>query len=192
VAIKFPNEKQLSDSYKSDVLDITQRLKNIVNGILLLQKCTSGGELDKQDVNLKLLLQRIVERENTLGREIILNCEDSAAQIEISEIAIETILTNLISNALFYSPDNTSISISVSINNKQKTIIEIMNTTNHHYSDSDLAHFFEPLWQKDKSRTSSQRYGLGLAIVKSYCDNIGAAISIKLMPKNKVIFTVVF
>jgi signal transduction histidine kinase len=34
VAIKFPNEKQLAASFKTDVLTITQRFKNIVNGIM--------------------------------------------------------------------------------------------------------------------------------------------------------------
>lgn len=190
VSIKFPNEKQISDSFKSDVLEISERLKNIVNGILLLQKSSSAVELNKQDVDLKPLLQCIIDRENKSAREVILNCDDELGHIQISEIAIETILSNLVSNALFYSPDNTTITILVRAISDKKVLIKITNTSSHQYTEDELAHFFEPLWQKDNSRTSSERYGLGLAIVKSYCDNIGAKLTVELEPENKVAFSI--
>ena len=190
VAIKFPNEKQISDTYKDEVLGIAERLKNIVNGILLLQKSTQGVELEKNDVNLENLLQYIIERENKSARDIRLTCDVQSKHIQVSEIAIETVLSNLVSNAVYYSPDNTPISISVGAASDNRVKIMISNTSTHHYSTADLEQFFEPLWQKDNSRTSSQRYGLGLAIVKSYCDNIGASISIDMEPQEKVVFTI--
>jgi signal transduction histidine kinase len=192
VAIKFPHEKQISDTYKSEVLDIAQRLKNIVNGILLLQKSTSGVELKKKDVDIESLLESIIARENKSARDIILTCDDKSPHIHISEIAIETVFSNLVSNALFYSPDNTPISISISSAAENKVMVIISNTSSHYYSEADLKQFFEPLWQKDNSRTSSERYGLGLAIVKSYCDNIGASLSVDLEPNEKVVFTILF
>jgi signal transduction histidine kinase len=190
VAIKFPHERQISDTYKSDVLDIAQRLKNIVNGILLLQKSTSGVELQKTDVNIESLLKCIIERENKSARDIRLSFNNPSTHMHISEIAIDTILSNLVNNALFYSPEDTPISISISPTIDKKMMIVISNTSTHDYSEADLEQFFEPLWQKDNSRTSSERYGLGLAIVKSYCDNIGASLSVVLEPEQQVVFTI--
>ncbi|GAC17298.1 sensor histidine kinase [Paraglaciecola arctica] len=190
VAIKFPNEKQISDTYKDEVLGIAERLKNIVNGILLLQKSTQGVELKKNDIDLENLLQQIIDRENKSARDIRLTYDVQSKHIQVSEIAIETVLSNLISNAVYYSPENTPIFISVVLAMHNKVKIIISNTSTHHYSAADLEHFFEPLWQKDNSRTSSQRYGLGLAIVKSYCDNIGASISIDMEPQEKIVFTI--
>lgn len=190
VAIKFPNEKQISDTYKSDVLGITERLRNIVNGILLLQKSTQGVELKKNDTDLEQLLKQIIERENKSDRDITLTFDLQTKHIQVSEIAIETVLSNLLSNALYYSPDNSTISISVSPTAENKVKIVITNTSSHHYSAADLEQFFEPLWQKDNSRTSSQRYGLGLAIVKSYCDNIGATLSVVMEQQQKIVFTI--
>ena len=60
VAIKFPHEKQLSDNFKVDVLNITERLRNIVNSILLLQKSTNSIKLAKQKIELKQLINNAV------------------------------------------------------------------------------------------------------------------------------------
>jgi len=190
VAIKFPDEKQISDTYKTDVLGIAERLKNIVNGILLLQKSTQGGELKKSDVDLKMLIENIIERENKSGRDIILTSEIKSKNIYISDIALETILSNLLSNAVFYSPENTPITISIEPAAYNKVMIHVSNISTYQYSESDIEKFFEPLWQKDDARTSSERYGLGLAIVKSYCDNIGASLSIVLEPEGKITFKI--
>ena len=192
VAIKFPHEKQISDNFNQDVLNISERLRNIVNGILLLQKSSSNAELFKQDINLVELTNLIIQRENNLNREVLVNCDDKKFSTHTSEIALETILSNLLNNALYYSPDDTPIFISISSNSDNNPVIKISNTCFNKYSDDDLKLFFEPLWQKDSSRTSSQRYGLGLAIVNSYCENISASLTVNLETEQRITFTLTF
>ena len=109
--------------------------------------------------------------------------------IVTNEIALETILSNLINNALFYSPTSSSINVNLQCVSDSKIKIEIANSHCQTFEESDLNQIFEPLWQKDSSRTSTQRYGLGLAIVKSYCEKINADISVALCTDNKIIFT---
>ncbi|MBE8233710.1 MAG: sensor histidine kinase, partial [Endozoicomonadaceae bacterium] len=70
VAMKFPHEKELSENYKNDVLAITERLRSIVNGILLLQKSTSISELDKKAVHIDTLLNTIITSENKSNRDV--------------------------------------------------------------------------------------------------------------------------
>jgi signal transduction histidine kinase len=192
VAIKFPHEKQLADSFKTDVLAITERLKNIVNGILLLQKSTCSSELITQEINIYTLLNTIVSLENKTNRDVTVNFNNQRANIYTNEFALKTVLTNLINNALYYSPTTAPIIITVEpyINTK-KVIIKITNISEFEYSEADLALFFEPLWQKDSSRTSEERYGLGLAIVKSYCDKLGASLTVAIEPEQKIAFTII-
>lgn len=190
VALKFPHEKHIVDNYTTEVLSISQRLKSIVNGILLLQKSSSATELPKQTLNINEIITAILLRENKEDRKITLTI-NKGETLFTNEFAIDTILTNLISNALFYSPADTDISITVAQHTGKKKIeISILNTSAFVYSESDLEHFCEPLWQKDASRTSSQRYGLGLAIVKSYCEKLDATLNVKLELENKIQFTV--
>ena len=192
VAIKFPHEQELSESYKNDVLAITERLRNIVNGILLLQKSTCQSELEKQKVNIDSLLNTIIISENKANRDVTVNLNDQCENIYTNEFAFTTILTNLINNALYYSLDTTPVVIDIDphLNTKQ-IIVKISNISNFEYSEEDLGLFFEPLWQKDSSRTSEERYGLGLAIVQSYCDKIGASLTVAIEPKQRIIFTII-
>lgn len=189
VAIKFPHEKQISDNFNQDVLKISERLRNIINGILLLQKSSSTAQLDKQEINLKALITLITSRENKLNREVLLSCDDKPLMTHTNEFALETILSNLLNNAFYYSPDSSPIFISISVDGHNKHVIKVSNTSLHQYNEDDLALFFEPLWQKDSSRTSSQRYGLGLAIVKSYSEKIGATLDVRLEPEQGISFT---
>jgi signal transduction histidine kinase len=192
VAIKFPNEKQLAASFKTDVLTITQRLKNIVNGILLLQKSASLSELEKQQVNVTLLINTIIITENKNARDVKLSVHHQCENIKTNEFAFTTVLTNLINNALYYSSDSTPIMIDIAPDQKtNKMKVTISNFSTFDYSEQDLVLFFEPLWQKDSSRTSEERYGLGLAIVKSYCEKIGATINVSIEHDQKIVFNII-
>ena len=189
VAIKFPHEKQITDNFYQDVLEISERLRKIVNGILLLQKSTSSGELVKKELNIKVLINSIVERENKSGRKIEQSYVDKALIVLTNETAIDTILSNLINNAIYYSPEGSLIFIAAIPSAENKLTIKVSNMSTHQYDNDDLNSFFEPLWQKDESRTSSQRFGLGLAIVKSYSEKIGGSISVSKEQDQRITFT---
>jgi len=189
VAIKFPHEKQITDNFYQDVLEISERLRKIVNGILLLQKSTSSGELVKKELNIKVLINSIVDRENKSGRKIEQSYVDKALIVLTNETAIDTILSNLINNAIYYSPERSLIFIAAIPSAENKLTIKVSNMSTHQYDNDDLNSFFEPLWQKDESRTSSQRFGLGLAIVKSYSEKIGGSISVSKEQDQRITFT---
>jgi len=192
VSIKFPNEKQLTENFKSDVLAITERLRNIVNGILLLQKSTCLSELEKKEVNFYTLLNSIIKSENKTNRDVIINFNNQCKNIKTNEFAFTTVLTNLVNNALYYSLDTTPVVILVEpYSNTKKIRLKISNISRFDYSENDLDHFFEPLWQKDSSRTSEERYGLGLAIVQSYSEKIGASLTVAIEPDQKITFTII-
>lgn len=190
VALKFPYEKQITDNLANDVKDISTRLKSIVSGILLLQKSNSSQTLPTSEIELIQMLNRVLSYENKLNRQIDIDFESDSVSINTNKFALETVLSNLVSNALYYSSENTAIDIVVKTRSG-KVQIEISNTCKGQCYESDLNHFFEPLWQKDDSRTSTERFGLGLAIVKSYCERLGAIISVSLDDLNRVTFTII-
>jgi len=192
VAIKFPHEKQLAESFKSDVLNITERLRNIVNGILLLQKSSNNATLEKQKIDLEALINSVVTMENKANREVNFNFDKSCKTVQTNEFALTTVLCNLINNALYYSPEKSPVAINVEpYSNSNQVMVRITNTSTHDYSKEELALFFEPLWQKDSSRTSAERYGLGLAIVKSYCEKISADLNVVMSAEKELTFTII-
>lgn len=189
VALRFPHEKQITDNLASDVHEISSRLKNIVNSIILLQKSSSSKELATSKINLTDLIDNILARENSKDREIKLYLEVPSLIIETNKFALETVLSNLINNAIFYSQTNTAIEIVTSKIDDNNALIKVSNICTEDCQEDDLKLFFDPLWQKDESRTSTERFGLGLAIVKSYCEKIGATVSVSLV-ERRITFTV--
>ncbi|MDU0352698.1 HAMP domain-containing sensor histidine kinase [Paraglaciecola aquimarina] len=189
VALKFPHEKQITDRLATDVYEISSRLKHIVNSIMLLQKSSSTHELTKSNVNVIELLSNIIDRENVDNRPVNLLHDATPLAIEINKFALDTVLSNLVNNAFFYSPSGTAIDVLISRAADNKAIIKISNISRQECQEADLQLFFAPLWQKDESRTSTERFGLGLAIVKSYCIKLGATISVSLVGQ-KITFTV--
>ena len=191
VAIKFPHEKTITDSFNTDVLTISERLKNIVNNILSLHKNTKITHIEKNTINIKNKISSIINRENTVLATFNLDIADSEI-LYSNEAVTDIIFSNLISNAIHYSEDNSNINIAFYTDRpRQEAIFSITNISKHQYSVNDIEHFFEPLWQKDSSRTSSDRFGLGLAIVKSYCENINATITTDYSAGNRITFTVI-
>lgn len=190
VALKFPHEKQITDNLANDVKEISTRLKSIVNGILLLQKSNSSQALPTAEVELIAMFNSVLSYENKSNRQINTDFESDSIVITTNKFALETALSNLISNALYYSPENTVIDIAVKTRDG-KVHVEITNSCEGECCEGDLNQFFEPLWQKDDSRTSTERFGLGLAIVKSYCERLGATISVSLDDQNRITFSIV-
>jgi signal transduction histidine kinase len=190
VAMKFPHEKQITDNLSNDVYEISSRLKHIVNSIMLLQKSSSTHELDKSKVDIIELSSKIINRENFDNKEVKLLHKTTPLIVVTNRFALDTILSNLINNAFYYSPNDTAIDILTSKASDDKAIIKISNISNQECQETDLQLFFDPLWQKDQSRTSRDRFGLGLAIVKSYCEKLGATVSVSLDGKT-ITFTVI-
>jgi hypothetical protein len=69
--------------------------------------------------------------------------------------------------------------------------IKILNVSIFESSEQNLFLFFEPLWQKNSSRTSEVRYRLGLAIVKSYCEKIGTTLNVSIEYDQIIVITVI-
>ena len=118
-------------------------------------------------INLREMLNNILTRENIDKREINIDFSDSTLLVNSNKFALETVFSNLINNAIFYSPNNTAIEIAVSKTSERKVLIKISNICHEETQENDLKLFFDPLWQKDSSRTSTERFGLGLATISA-------------------------
>lgn len=168
---RFPDDKRLAETFTDDILQISNRMRIIVENLLLLQRTSSAIELYKQPLDLKVLC-------DVIGQELTFKYPDISTRITknipldttiiADTFSLKTILTNLVDNALFYSLPTTNIQINV-IDKTPNFIIEIINTATVHYSETELEQLVQPLYQHDRSRSNDSRYGLGLSIVNNIC-----------------------
>lgn len=195
IAIKYPENEEVIENYKDDVLSISTRMKNIVESLLLLNKVdTEQFHLTMIDIDLSdkvlCILERLAITSPNLEQRINTNIADNII-ITNDVFSLEAILTNLIHNAVYYSPEESKVSIELDIINKQPAL-KISNITLQNITIADIDNMFKPLWQKDQARTSETHFGLGLAIVRKLAERANIKISVKLDKDNVITFSVFF
>lgn len=179
VAIKFPGEKLIESSFKADALKIGVRMKSIISSLMITHKY-SYQKLDcNEEVAIATTLNTIINAQHSDRIVLDFNKAAGLPTIHSNIFAIESICNNLVANALQYSPPDSTVTISLSTD-IDAVIIEFSNLTSCELAPADLSQMFDPLWQKDKSRTSAGNFGLGLSIVNVLADAIYAQLDVAL------------
>lgn len=192
--IQYPNDKRISESYSEDMLSIAQRMKNIVNNLMMVNH-TDDFLLKQQNENITLFtaIREIIDSIQTTyehaSERINVSSYLENKTVNLDVISFNIIITNLLTNALFYSPNNSPINLIIGPVEKGTTQITLINTLINPISEQQLSQLFNPLYQVDAARTDTSRYGLGLAIVKKLCRINNYSITVDLQKENKIKFT---
>ena len=92
------------------------------------------------------------------------------AYIYADKERIEQVVTNIIGNAVKYTPDGGRIEVSLSEDEKQRYVI-LVKDNGVGIAKEDIGHLFERFYRVDKSRsTDAGGVGLGLSIAKDIID----------------------
>ena len=172
--IQYPDDHRIADTYSQDMLSIAQRMKHIVNNLMMLNQ--SDEYLLKQhneDVVLKDEINKVLSIMQSNHADVYerVNIENLLADtsVNLDIISFNLIITNLINNALFYSPVQSMVNLKIVKENKNPIYIIIQNKLRDSISEEQLSKIFKPLYQIDSARTENEHYGLGLAIVEKLC-----------------------
>lgn len=158
-------------AYLETIIDESKKMGVLVNNMLELSKLESGIIQPKLETfNINRLIKKVV---NTLSisadeKNLKLTFEENTEYSYVSAdiFKIEQVLTNLITNAIKYTPSNNNIIVSISlISDKYKISIINEGTT---IDNNELAKLFNKFYKIDKSgERKTNSTGLGLAIVKN-------------------------
>lgn len=194
--IRFPDDVRISATYKEDVLSISNNMKTIVNQLMMLNQSASGySRIVKQDIDINTLTEGISaelqfkypEMMNRLTFTSSLNIP----LVHADKFSLETVVKNLLDNALFYSKKNTIVRADVSNDDEGNVVLDIQNTTAIKLTQENIANLFKPLYQVDSSRTQTDRHGLGLSIVKNIAQLNGYDLSVDYNDDQMITFSVV-
>ena len=144
----------------------SNRMLELVDQLLELSKIDNGKlQLLLKEGNISSFLNTTVEpfeyqaRENQLNFHS--NIEKRTENHHFDKDVLEKIVTNLLSNALKYTPKNESIQFTSSIENKQLKLI--VSNSGSDIKKEDVPKLFERFYQKNENQ---QGVGIGLALVK--------------------------
>lgn len=155
----------------SKVDEQTIRLTNLVNDLLHLSSLRSKKlELDTQPCNLNEICARAVEEQCLLSkRSINLILPSPAIQLQADPARLGQVMTNLINNALKYSPVESEVSVEV---RREQDIAHIeVRDAGQGIPPEQLASIFKPFFRTEEARASTvSGTGLGLAICKEIID----------------------
>lgn len=195
INIRFPDDIRISETYKEDVLSIAHNMKNIVNKLMALNQSTSGHYyIEKQDIDIRTLAEEISSELKfkylDIDNRVVFVSSLASPIIYVDKFSIETIVKNLLDNALFYGAEDTNIVASMANDDKDNVILAIKNTTSNKLTQENIDNLFKPLYQVDSSRTHTERHGLGLSIVKNIAKLNGYDLSVDYKENQEIIFTV--
>jgi signal transduction histidine kinase len=106
-----------------------------------------------------------------------------------SKKKMQRIVTNILENAIKYTPEQGRVSVSAEAEKGRTKII--FNDTGVGISDNDLPHIFERFYRCDSSRPQGG-VGLGLSLAKAYTDAMNGLISVTSTIKKGSTFTLSF
>jgi two-component system phosphate regulon sensor histidine kinase PhoR len=157
------------------------RLSALIEDLLELSRLESQpGILKRRRVRLDELLQRVRETFAPAARRagLRLLVEAPPLEAEVDPELAERAVANLVDNALKYTPQGGSVSLTACA----PAVIEVRDT-GVGIPGADLAHVFERFYRVEKSRSRELGgTGLGLAIVKHVAQLHGGGVEVESEP----------
>jgi two-component system, OmpR family, phosphate regulon sensor histidine kinase PhoR len=166
-------DRNMTDETKCEFLQIineeSDRLTNLINGILDISKIEAGTiEIIRKPVNVALVAKRSAESlEHVAGKKKVRLQTDIANHLpELlgDENKIYSMITNLINNAIKFTPENGTVSVSAKLVNNE--LVVKVSDTGMGIPKDDLNKIFGRFYRVHRPGKQIQGTGLGLAIVK--------------------------
>ena len=176
--------------YVEKILFNTGRLSSLVSNILLLSKIENQSIQAKREVFSldEQIRETIVALETAWApKSIDLDVELDSVKYNGNEIMMRHVWSNLIGNAIKFTPENSTVSIRLR-NQKDKFIFRVT-AQGEGLSDEAQKHLFDKFYQADTSH-KSEGNGLGLALVKQILDIDGGNITAENVNGGGCRFTV--
>ena len=151
-----------------------ERLSGIIDSLLFLARAEAADrQIERQRFDGRAAIEKIAAYYESLAEErnVTLTCKGDG-EVYADPILFGRAVSNLVDNALRFTPDGGRIDISLLVRDGRSEISVSDNGAG--IAEHDLPRVFDRLYRGDRSR-SSQGAGLGLALVKSIADLHGGS-----------------
>lgn len=172
VALFDPKLPEGAKQTFEDTLIELDRVSEIINNLLTFDTLARPRRMDFEPVDLRTVAETVLRRHLPLAKErgVRLAMDSGGpALVDGNVTALEQVLTNLVKNAINYTPKDKdgSVRIILETDPEGRTTATVADT-GIGINQKDLFHIFEPFYRGDTSRArgvGSGTSGLGLAIV---------------------------
>lgn len=160
------------------------RLERMIEDLLDLARFEAGElELRLETRDLRGLLQEVLElvEETASGRHLRTSLPDDEVLVRCDPLRLEQVLTNLIDNAIKYSPSGGTVEVALRRSGDEA----VLSVTDQGVgiAESDLERLFEPFRRVGLSRETAPGVGLGLFVVKRIVTAHGGRVEVESRPE---------
>jgi signal transduction histidine kinase len=169
-----PSEARLSLIYTE-----IERLQNLVGDLKMLTQADAGElPLHPQPIAPRSILEHAAapfqQRAEKQGVSLSVEADERLPEICVDDARMMQVFSNLISNALRYTPSGGEIHLGAQAANGQIELTVRDNGAG--IPKEDLPFIFDRFYRVDKSRSDGDESGLGLAIVKALVEAQGGSV----------------
>ena len=162
----------------------TERLVNITNELVSNDGAVKNGLLDIKKYFDSLVLNDFTDFASTKNIKLIQSFKLERELFQINDVKLQRILQNIISNAIKYSPEKTSIYLDIKLLNK--TLFIEIKDEGLGLSQDELEIIFERFSGiKNKPTNGESSIGIGLSITKVLVESLNGEISVSSPGRNK-------
>jgi two-component system, OmpR family, phosphate regulon sensor histidine kinase PhoR len=187
----LPKEKEVR--IITHAIEDADRLNALVENALLASQLESRNYAWRNEmVNFSSLLEGMLEKQKLQTQKQVnfLSEIEKDIHLETDRLALSSVVGNLMSNAVKYAPEGSSVRIFL---RKQKAIMFSISNEGNSISDADKKKIFDKFYRIGNEETRSTKgTGLGLYIVKNLLRRMKASISVKDNKPNGTIFEIQF
>ncbi|HSU29220.1 MAG TPA: PAS domain S-box protein [Chitinophagaceae bacterium] len=190
---KFKNSRQTVKTSLHTISKQVNKLTRLVSELLDLSRIESGRlDLHKKEFDLGDLVEETVQDvQLTTARHAIIVHNDFEGMFYGDRDRIGQVLTNLLANAVKYSPDADHIEMTV--NNDGNTSVVKIRDFGIGIDPEDQPRIFERFYRVEgKSEQTFPGFGIGLFIAREIVQRHGGTISVESKKGNGSVFTIVF
>lgn len=174
-------DKNIAKKFAKSIQDNAERLSEMIDDLLELEKIEFSGLVPKKKkMNVLQQTNIIIDSLQSLMYEKNIRLNNLIASehtIKTDKDSFRTILSNLIANAIKYSPDGSTITLKSSITETDLTI-EIADE-GYGIEKQNLKRVFDRFYRTEKARAHSKGTGLGLSLVKQLSNRLDGNVSVE-------------
>jgi signal transduction histidine kinase len=187
----------INEQYDNFIERASKRTDSLIDFIVELLKITNLRLSNRQDISIfsvsELILKSINSSEHLASEkkiELTNSIADDIGTMQGEAFSIEEAVTNLLQNAIKYTPENGKVNLKAFLKNEQIQI-EISDT-GIGIPEQDLDKVFDEFYRASNVKKSYEGGGLGLALVKQIVKRQHGKISVKSKLGEGTTFIVVF